>query len=274
MPPSRAKLFAFSVNCFIFSFSARVSSSPRARMASISASVRLVGSELNTISAPYRTMFIRSSLPTLFWELSVRRPCWITSASRRSFLYAFSMTFSSMEFSMHKRNTCTSFFCPMRCARSMACKSICGFQSLSYSTKWFAPMRLRPAPPARVDNRKTCPCPLLNASTLLWRSSTPTEPSMRFTDKPLGCSSSFCMQSRALVDVDTITARSLLAMMASSSPSSTRILPEASLSPCPRCIPAGSHTRLLVLLGISSAAACLGGPEMETSVSSEVSDNS
>jgi len=140
MPPSSAKLLAFSVNCFIFSFSARVSSSPRARMASMSAaakgqagqgvggactrqgglkvvlrlgiarhkrvcrhpaghwnaeqgrdktaeqgrdkaaeqskaeqglfrarapaSVRFVGSELNTISAPYRTMFIRSSLLT------------------------------------------------------------------------------------------------------------------------------------------------------------------------------------------------------------------
>ena len=30
-------------------------------------------------------------------------------------------TFSSIELSMQKRNTCTSFFCPMRCARSMAC---------------------------------------------------------------------------------------------------------------------------------------------------------
>ena len=40
---------------------------------------------------------------------------------------AGSVTFSSMLLSMQNRYTWTSFFCPMRCARSMACRSICGF---------------------------------------------------------------------------------------------------------------------------------------------------
>jgi len=71
-----------------------------------------------------------SSLFRFFW-FSCSRPCWITNASSASFLYAFSITFSSTELSVQKRNTETSFFWPMRCARSIACRSICGFQSLS-----------------------------------------------------------------------------------------------------------------------------------------------
>ena len=81
-------------------------------------------------SAPKRTMFRRSSLFTPLW-FSCSRPCWITSASSASFLYAFSITFTSTEFSTQKRNTDTSLVCPMRCARSIACRSTCGFQSES-----------------------------------------------------------------------------------------------------------------------------------------------
>ena len=36
-----------------------------------------------------------------------------------------SRTFSSTLFSTHRRKTCTSFFCPMRCALSMACTPAC-----------------------------------------------------------------------------------------------------------------------------------------------------
>lgn len=43
---------------------------------------------------------------------------------------------------------------PMRCARSMACRSICGFQSLSNRMTVSAVARLMPKPPARVDSRK------------------------------------------------------------------------------------------------------------------------
>jgi hypothetical protein len=42
----------------------------------------------------------------------------------------------------------------MRCARSCACRSICGFQSESYRTTVSAVARLMPRPPARVDSRK------------------------------------------------------------------------------------------------------------------------
>ena len=48
----------------------------------------------------------------------------------------------------------TWFFCPMRCARACACKSFCGFQSLSKMTTVSAVARLTPRPPARVDNKK------------------------------------------------------------------------------------------------------------------------
>ena len=54
-----------------------------------------------------------------------------------------------------RRKTRTSFFWPMRCARSCACASIMGFQSLSKMTTVSADARFRPSPPARVDSRKT-----------------------------------------------------------------------------------------------------------------------
>ena len=96
------------------------------------------------------------------------RPCWITSASRCSFFIAYtreqchssllfvlltgilytnenagggmtegprrgtrSRIFSSIEFCVMSRKTFTGFVCPSLCARSCACRSICGFQSES-----------------------------------------------------------------------------------------------------------------------------------------------
>lgn len=59
------------------------------------------------------------------------------------------------------------------------------FQSLSTRTRWLAPTRLSPAPPARVDSRNTRPwLNLLKRSTTPWRSSTEVLPSMR-TDSQL-----------------------------------------------------------------------------------------
>uniref|UniRef100_A0A2M3ZVK3 Putative secreted peptide n=1 Tax=Anopheles braziliensis TaxID=58242 RepID=A0A2M3ZVK3_9DIPT len=72
-----------------------------------------------------------SSLFSWFVLLSTRRPCWMTSLSSFSFTSARSTIFSSTVFSVIKRNTRTCFFCPIRCARSIACRSICGFQSES-----------------------------------------------------------------------------------------------------------------------------------------------
>jgi hypothetical protein len=64
---------------------------------------------------------------------------------------------------------------------SLTCKSICGFQSLSYSTTTSAVARLMPSPPARVDSRNTnCSLPgALNPSMAASRSSPPVLPSMR-----------------------------------------------------------------------------------------------
>jgi len=50
-----------------------------------------------------------------------------------------------MLFSTQKRNTCTSFFWPMRCARSMACT-----RPPQYSLSPGAPQRERPFTPARA----------------------------------------------------------------------------------------------------------------------------
>ena len=49
-----------------------------------------------------------------------------------------------------RRSTRTSFFWPMRCARSCACISWCGFQSLSKMMTVSAVWRFNPRPPARV----------------------------------------------------------------------------------------------------------------------------
>ena len=46
---------------------------------------------------------------------------------------------------------------PSRQTRAIACASVAGFQSESKSTRWFAPTRLRPAPPAFAERRKTSP---------------------------------------------------------------------------------------------------------------------
>jgi hypothetical protein len=62
-----------------------------------------------------------------------------------------------------------------------ACKSICGFQSLSNSTTMSAVARLMPRPPARVDSRKMNlgDPSRLNSSIAYSRSSPPVLPSMR-----------------------------------------------------------------------------------------------
>lgn len=50
----------------------------------------------------------------------------------------------------------------------------------SWLTRWLAPIRFSPAPPARVDSRKTCPTlRVLKLSTMDCRSSTLVPPSIR-----------------------------------------------------------------------------------------------
>lgn len=45
--------------------------------------------------------------------------------------------------------------CPILCARSMACRSLMGFQSCSTNTTVSAPVRLRPSPPTWVVSSST-----------------------------------------------------------------------------------------------------------------------
>ena len=45
--------------------------------------------------------------------------------------------------------------CPPSLTLAMACRSLAGFQSGSHSTSLFAPMMLRPTPPALLDNSST-----------------------------------------------------------------------------------------------------------------------
>ena len=61
---------------------------------------------------------------------------------------------SSTEFTVISLRTLTSFFFPILCARSWACRSWWGFQSESKMTTVSAVWRLSPKPPARVDNKK------------------------------------------------------------------------------------------------------------------------
>lgn len=91
--------------------------------------------------------------------------------SRTIFFLARSRTSSSIVSLLTNLYTLTCDFCPIRCARAMACKSFCGFQSLykNISGHIFqaivmltskiitvsAVSRLIPRPPARVDNKKT-----------------------------------------------------------------------------------------------------------------------
>mmetsp|Transcript_15070 Transcript_15070/g.38355 ORF Transcript_15070/g.38355 Transcript_15070/m.38355 type:complete len:228 (+) Transcript_15070:957-1640(+) len=155
-PPSIEKLAAIEVPAI--SLSLTVSSSVLflafSRTASMSISPSPSASPMRiTVSAPKRIISRSSSLLAALC-LSTRRPCCTTMASRKSFLKARSSTFSSMLFSVTKRYTVTGLVCPMRCARSMAWMSTCGFQSESKRTTMLAFWRLRPSPPARVESRK------------------------------------------------------------------------------------------------------------------------
>ncbi|KAH3665485.1 hypothetical protein OGAPHI_003670 [Ogataea philodendri] len=78
------------------------------------------------------------------------------------------MAYSKIIFRLARSRTCSStvsletnlytitwFFCPIRCALAIACKSACGFQSESKIITVSAVIRLIPKPPALVDSKKT-----------------------------------------------------------------------------------------------------------------------
>ena len=81
-------------------------------------------------------------------------PASTTSPLRFRLSVARARIFSSTAVLVTRRKTRTSFFWPMRWARSCACASIMGFQSLSKRITVSAVARFRPSPPARVLSRK------------------------------------------------------------------------------------------------------------------------
>lgn len=65
------------------------------------------------------------------------------------------MTTSYISVFVINLRTKTFFFCPILCALSCACKSICGFQSESNRITVSAVCKFNPRPPALVLNKNT-----------------------------------------------------------------------------------------------------------------------
>ena len=68
---------------------------------------------------------------------------------------SYPMIFSSSVPCVTRRYTLTTFFWPILCARSMACRSFMGFQSCSTNMTVSAPVRFRPRPPTCVVSSRT-----------------------------------------------------------------------------------------------------------------------
>mmetsp|Transcript_13033 Transcript_13033/g.41121 ORF Transcript_13033/g.41121 Transcript_13033/m.41121 type:complete len:256 (-) Transcript_13033:1545-2312(-) len=151
----------------------------------------------------------------------------------------------------------TGFFCPSRQTRASACRSLAGFQSRSKRMRRFAPTRLRPTPPARVDSRKTKDMgpPRLKLSTRFCRLLAPVDPSRRAVGHD--CSEhTRSSRSKHCVELDTMTTRSSTLRASVSSCFTMQILAEASS----RCSTSGSTPacRKSSCDGVPSAAASTG----------------
>ena len=122
----------------------------------------------------------------------------------------------------------TSFVCPMRCARAIACTSFCGFQSESKMMTVSAAVRLMPWPPALVDSRKanTSEPGLLKRSMAACRSLPRMEPSRRSNLYALAVSSSSSSDS-IILNCENSSTRWPSSISLGSSLSSSTILPDA-----------------------------------------------
>lgn len=90
------------------------------------------------------------------------------------------MIFSSRVPFVIRRYTLTTFFCPIRWARSIACRSFIGFQSCSTKMTVSAPVNVRPRPPTCVVNRRQSILgSALNVCTIAWRLFASVPPSSR-----------------------------------------------------------------------------------------------
>ena len=90
------------------------------------------------------------------------------------------MIFSSKVPFVMSRYTFTTFFCPIRCARSIAWRSFIGFQSCSTNITVSAPVSVNPRPPTCVVNNNTSILGSeLHVCTMAWRFTESVEPSSR-----------------------------------------------------------------------------------------------
>mmetsp|Transcript_12777 Transcript_12777/g.21249 ORF Transcript_12777/g.21249 Transcript_12777/m.21249 type:complete len:290 (+) Transcript_12777:1075-1944(+) len=137
--------------------------------------------------APVLHSFSKFSIISLLssWALALFRTLNLPASTTSPFRLRLSVARARMRSStgelVSSRNTRTSFFWPMRCARSCACASIIGFQSLSKMMTVSAVAKLIPKPPARVDsrNKKYGESGRLNCATRRSRSSADVLPSSR-----------------------------------------------------------------------------------------------
>lgn len=114
----------------------------------------------NSCSVPIVSNLLFSPLITVLavWTLNfcnlfkdfVRKMNW-----NYLFLMPYPIIFSSSVDLVIRRYTLTTFFWPIRCARSMACKSFIGFQSCSTKITVSAPVRFKPKPPTCVVSKRT-----------------------------------------------------------------------------------------------------------------------
>mmetsp|Transcript_25148 Transcript_25148/g.86125 ORF Transcript_25148/g.86125 Transcript_25148/m.86125 type:complete len:249 (-) Transcript_25148:1693-2439(-) len=196
-------------------WSAGASASARARIASRSSFVHSSGfcsapsasalgsvsplspsfSSLNRSSAPNRKIEASSSFENIFLTAPLSFPTtvrpvvsmrWMTRWSSTIFLLARSRMSSSTLLLVMKRYMFTVSFWPMRCARDWACRSFCGFQSLSKMITVSAVARLMPRPPARVESRNAkSELPSALKWSMAWcRCVAEVEPSRRWKWKP------------------------------------------------------------------------------------------
>mmetsp|Transcript_19845 Transcript_19845/g.50354 ORF Transcript_19845/g.50354 Transcript_19845/m.50354 type:complete len:223 (+) Transcript_19845:2749-3417(+) len=157
-------------------------SAERSMMPSSSASVIMrPASFLKMRSAPNLSMDSTSDLDMRSISSAPRVDPRFTIWSRYSLPSARFWMRSSTVPSLTRRYTCTGLFCPMRCTRAMACRSCCGFQSLSNRMHVSAVCRFTPRPPARVHRMyiKMSELGLLNCWMSIMRWMRLVEPSRR-----------------------------------------------------------------------------------------------
>ena len=133
-------------------------SSKSSTSSSLRAIIRLtsssVGTSFPTLSSSRDRICFNTEFRSSAVDAWLNIPAWIALWSMARFSFAFRRMSSSIVPSHTNVKTLTRRVWPMRCARSSARASICGFQSESKIMTVSAVCKLRPIPPARVESMK------------------------------------------------------------------------------------------------------------------------